>query len=66
MEETLDTSGFYKFDEGQQLWFFGPNKVINTNYVLERELKDTYTYPVDGWNWHDTAPEAYLKSQQTA
>ena len=60
MEETVDTSGFYKFDENQQTWFFGPNKVINTTYVLERELKDTYTYPVDGWNWYDTAPEAYL------
>lgn len=60
MEETVDTSGFYKFDEQQQIWFFGPNKVINKDYTLERELKDTYTYPVDGWNWYDSAPEAYL------
>lgn len=60
MEETVDTSGFYKFDEAQGEWFFGPNKVINTNFTLERELKDTYTYPVDGWNWYDTAPQAYL------
>ena len=59
-EEIVDTSGFYKFDEQQQTWFFGPNKVINTDYTLERELKDTYTYPVDGWNWYDSAPEAYL------
>jgi hypothetical protein len=60
MEETVDTSGFYKFDEGQQLWFFGPNKVINENYVLERELHETYTYPVDGWSWYDQAPESYI------
>lgn len=60
MEETLDTSGFYKFDEQQQTWFFGPNKVINENYILERELKDTYTYPIDGWNWHDQAPESFI------
>lgn len=51
-----DTSGFYKFDEVQQEWYFGPNKVINTNYELLRELKDTYTYPVDGWSWYDNQP----------
>lgn len=60
MEETIDTSGFYKFDEQQQEWFFGPNAVINTNYTLTRELHDTYTYPVDGWVWYDTAPANYI------
>lgn len=54
-----DTSGFYKFDEVQQEWYFGPNKVININYELVRELKDTYTYPVDGWVWYDESPEPY-------
>jgi hypothetical protein len=62
MEETLDTSGFYKFDEQQQTWFFGPNKVINKDYILERELHETYTYPIDGWNWYDQAPLNYKAS----
>lgn len=55
MEELQDTSGFYKFQNDE--WFYGPNKVINSNYELHRELKDTYTYPVDGWNWYDTTPD---------
>lgn len=51
-----DTSGFYKWDTEQLEWLWGPNRVMNTNYVLERELKDTYIYPVDGWYWYDSQP----------
>lgn len=54
-EEIQDTSGFYKFENEE--WKFGPNKVINLNYTLEKELKDTYTYPIDGWAWYDNIPE---------
>ena len=61
MEELIDTSGFYKQDPITNEWFFGPNKVINLNYILEREFKDTYNYPVDGWNWYDEAPLEYLE-----
>ena len=59
MEETQNTSGFYKFQNDE--WFYGPNKVINLNYELHRELKDTYTYPIDGWNWYDTEPTEYTE-----
>ena len=52
-----DTSGFYKWDEEQQEWLYGPNRITNVNYILERELKDTYTYPVDGWYWYDEQPK---------
>ena len=52
-----DTSGFYKWDDEQQEWLYGPNKVTNINYVLEKELKDTYAYPVDGWYWYDEQPK---------
>jgi len=55
-----NTSGFYKWDEDQQEWLYGPNRVTNTNYVLERELKDIYTYPVDGWYWYDERPDLKL------
>jgi len=56
MEEKVDTSGFYKFDKTSQQWFFAPNKVISFEYTLDRNKKDTYDYPVDGWNWYDTQP----------
>ena len=55
-----DTSGFYKWDNEQNEWLFAPNKVINIDYVLERELYNTYTYPVDGWYWYDSQPEKIL------
>ncbi len=51
-----DTSGFYKLDEGQLL--YGPNFVSNANFELLREIKDEYTYPVDGWHWFDSESEA--------
>jgi hypothetical protein len=49
-----DTSGFYKLLDGQ--WFYAPNAVYNIDYELLRELHDTYTYPVDGWEWYDEQP----------
>jgi hypothetical protein len=54
-----DTSGFYKYDEEQ--WFYAPNAVYAPTYTLLREFKDTYNYPVDGWNWYDEAPRKYLE-----
>jgi hypothetical protein len=51
-----DTSGFYKYDEEQQEWYYGPNAVYAPTYTLLKELKDTYDYPVDGWNWYDKQP----------
>ena len=58
-----DTSGFYKWDAHHKEWWYGPNMVIgiHTDVIgvylnLERELKDTYEYPVDGWNWYDERP----------
>lgn len=51
-----DTSGFYKLD-GETL-LFGPNFVLNKDYELRRATKDQHTYPIDGWNWFDSEPEA--------
>ena len=53
----MNTQGFYKNDDGMVL--HGPTMVSNTNYVLNDDLKDTYTYPIDGWYWFDTEQEAY-------
>lgn len=52
-----DTSGFYKNDEGFVL--HGHDIVCNSNYILNRDLKDDYNYPIDGWYWFDTIEDAY-------
>ena len=45
-----DTSGFYRQNEDLS-WEYAPNFVYGPNFTLERSLKKTYTYPVDGWIW---------------
>jgi hypothetical protein len=55
MEETIDTSGFYKKNENGE-WMYAPNFVESTEYVLVRDNKDNYQYPVDGWVWYDEKP----------
>lgn len=52
----MDTSGFYKNEDGNLLT--GPNFVLSGSYNLYRDEKDTYTYPVGGWYWFDTIEEA--------
>ncbi len=51
-----DTSGFYKKDE-EGNWIHAVNAVYAKDYTLTRELKDTYIYPVDGWEWYDEGPK---------
>jgi hypothetical protein len=58
MTNTEDTSGFYKLDPDGVTVLHGPNFVINANYELHREHKDTYDYPVDGWSWYNSEEEA--------
>ena len=48
-------AGFYKLD-GTLL--YAQQWVRNANYELNAELKDTYTYPIEGWYWFDTLDEA--------
>ena len=49
-----DTSGFYKLEDDN--WLYAPNFVYGPNYTLLRENKDSYTYPVEGWEWYDESP----------
>jgi hypothetical protein len=55
------TAGFYKVD-GELL--YAPNGVLHACYELLPDLKNTYTYPVDGWTWYDSE-EAARKATDT-
>jgi hypothetical protein len=46
----MNSQGFYKLDG---ILCYGPNFVLNAQYELRKEQKDTYTYPVDGWYWFE-------------
>ena len=47
--------GFYKYSD--TLWY-GPNFVESPTYVLYKEQKDIYSFPVDGWYWFNSLEEA--------
>lgn len=51
----VDDSGFYrKVEDGS--WMCAENFVYGPDFELLRELKDTYTYPIEGWSWYDQKP----------
>lgn len=47
--------GFYKFDFELKYAELG---VYCNDYQLNREAKDIYKYPVDGWYWFDSDEDA--------
>ena len=52
---------FYKqTTKPEEYWAVGLHKVINTKYELLIENHEEYDYPVDGWNYYATPPQAYL------
>lgn len=50
-------AGFYKNDN--LVLLYGPNFVLNNNYELRIENKDSYEYPIDGWYYFDNEDDAY-------
>lgn len=48
----MDTSGFYKNDNGNLL--FGPNYVLNKDYELRRETDAKMEVEIDGWMFYDS------------
>ena len=50
------TQAFYKLDNGQLL--YAPNSVLHATYELHADQHQTYTYPVDGWTWFESAESA--------
>ena len=60
-EEIIDTSGFYRINPNiiNELEY-APNFVYGPGYHINKESKDTYTYPTDGeWYWFDDDITAY-------
>lgn len=52
----MDTSGFYSYD-GKNL-IYGHSYVVGPGFLLLRESRDTYEYPVNGWYWFWSQEEA--------
>lgn len=53
----METSGFYKYEEGGELQF-APNFVEGPGFGLYRETHAENTYPVEGWYWFEGEEEA--------
>jgi len=52
------TDGFYRLENETQI-ASGRLYVLNKDYALYRDEKDTYEYPVDGWRWFHSKSEAH-------
>lgn len=52
----MNGEGFY-LNGGSEL-FYAPTFVLNANFELHAEQKDTYEYPVEGWYWFNSENEA--------
>lgn len=44
--------GFYKLEDGELL--YAPNFVSGPGFELLAELRENYSYPVEGWTWFDS------------
>ena len=52
------TDGFFRV-ENENILVSGRLYVLNSEYALYRDQKDTYEYPIDGWRWFDSKSEAH-------
>lgn len=60
MEEEIEvTAGFYRYVVERERLDYAPNFVLNKDYELRKELKDTYEYPYNDWYWFETLEEAH-------
>ena len=50
------SAAFYKLDQDQLL--SAPTAVYAPGYELHKVLRDTYTYPIDGWSWFESDQQA--------
>ena len=55
-----EEKGFYKLEpsnKGRPILIHGQH-LINKDWTLDIALKDTYSYPVDGWTYYNSFEEA--------
>lgn len=48
--------GFYCREDG--VLVYAPNKVVHKDFVLEKQKKDDYIFPVNNWYWFNSSDEA--------
>jgi hypothetical protein len=52
--------GFYKLNEENKTFDYTENGITSSQFVLKKENKDNYTFPIHGWEWLEEAPEGYV------
>ena len=54
-----EENGFYKLEVGakRSVMLFATH-LEHKDYTLDISLKETYTYPLDGWNYFENLTEA--------
>ena len=57
-----EENGFYKLEPSNKgrPQLIHAQLLLNKEWTLDIALKDTYTYPVDGWTYYDTFDEAAI------
>ena len=52
---------FYKhYTTPSEYWAVGVNAVHNKDYHLYIDDHEEYDYPIDGWNYYENPPQAYI------
>lgn len=54
----MDTSGFYLVENNNLL--YAQNFIKNSSFEINRNEKDSYTYPINGWYWFDSEEDARI------
>jgi len=51
---------FYKKNESPEQWMVSTSRVVNSDYTLLIEDCEEYSYPLDGWVYHESPPAEYI------
>lgn len=66
MKDPNKKPAFYKHTlKPSEFWSVAVDYVKNKEYELHIENADSYKYPVDGWEYYEKPPEAYLQWFET-
>jgi hypothetical protein len=56
----MEEGHYKKQDNGAWIYADAYNIIINKDYVLSWETHQDASYPIDGWTWHESAPQEYV------